>query len=31
MKDQLKARLLGIAISVAAFAFFFAPTWGTRW
>jgi hypothetical protein len=31
MKDQLKARLLGLAFTIAVFGCIFLPHWGTRW
>ena len=31
MKNQLKARLFGLAVTFAALAMFIAPEWGKRW
>jgi hypothetical protein len=31
MNDQLKARLFGLATSVALLALFIAPEWAKRW
>ena len=31
MKDQLKARLFGLAMTFAALAMFVVPEWGKRW
>jgi hypothetical protein len=31
MKQDLKARLFGLAITLAVFGFAFLPTYGSRW
>jgi hypothetical protein len=31
MKDQLKARLFGLAMTLSLFALVFIPEWGKRW
>ncbi len=31
MKDQLRARLFGLTVTVAALAVFVVPLWGKRW
>jgi len=31
MKDQLKARLFGLAMTISLFALFVVPEWSKRW